>query len=752
MKKIVFLFLMIALSASSYSQNKKQKANSETTFHRCGTQYVADELNKKHPQLKKERESNRKRITEQMLQNIQTLARTNLNYTIPVVVHIVTQNPSAITNAQVQSQIDVLNADYQGKNADSTRIPAAFKSSFGKSNIQFCLAKRDPNGEPTNGIVRIQSATQSEPGLEDPIKFTCKGGSNAWDPTKYLNIWVCDISGDFLGYSFSPSDPLEIIPLNERGFVNNYKHFGKGGTAEAPFNLGRTATHEIGHFFDLIHIWGPNNCDGGQNCGDSDEVGDTPNQEGCNFGAPSANQVITDDCTTSAPGIMWMNYMDYVDDLAMVMYTPQQYNRIQAAILATPWLLQMINSDGCNSPVLLNRDIRVDGLNDQAANACQPANAGPIFNCSNTFRPTLKITNVGNQTIQSLKIEARFGNGNPVITNWTGSLASQGQTTISLTPMTIISGLNSNLIIYSTEPNGQSDERTANDTVKLSGVVYPIGSDPLSQGFENTLFPPDRWQLIDEGGNSKWERTTSASKTGTASIFINNYDNSSNDDKDWIVSPLIPVAGKDSAFVTFQIAAATYSEPDLAGNPTDTLEILMTQDCGQTYKSIYKKWGVNLVTTGNFPTEDFFIPNNAQWRKDSIYLGDFSNTSSAPIQIAFRNTNNYENNIYLDDINIYTKGVNPLLKEKGILVTPNPFRSQVFVQFYPAPVNLEYMQIFSASGQLVWEKRISIGLSGNQTGPSSVTADLSSLQSGMYIMQLVYRNGTKKTHKLIKSR
>jgi hypothetical protein len=751
MKKNLFLSIFICLSILGFSQKKKNDANTSSEFHRCGTQYVMDELTKNYPHLKKERENNRKRITEQMLQNIQTLARTNLNYTIPVVVHIVLPNPSVITNTQVQSQIDVLNADYQGKNADSTRIPAAFKSRFGKSSLQFCLAKKDEKGEPTNGIVRVQSTIQSDPGLQDPIKFTCLGGSNAWDPTKYLNIWVCDISGDFLGYAFSPSDPLTIVPLNERGFVNNFRHFGKGGSAEAPFNLGRTATHEIGHFFDLIHIWGPNNCDGGQNCGDSDEVGDTPNQEGCNFGAPAAGQVITDDCTTSAPGIMWMNFMDYVDDLAMVMYTQGQYDRMQAAILSTPWLLQLANSDACNQPNLLNRDIRLDGLNDQPSNACQPANAGPIFNCSNTFRPTVKITNVGSQAIQSLRIEAKFGNGNPVITNWSGSLASQGQTTISLTPMTISPGLNSNLVIYSTDPNGQADERTSNDTIKLSGVVYPVGSDPLLQGFENIQFPPDRWQLIDEGGNSKWERTTSASKSGIASVFINNYDNASNDDKDWIVSPLIPVAGKDSAFLTFQIAAATYSEPDLAGNPTDTLEIFMTQDCGLTYKSIYKKWGEKLVTTGNFPTEDFFIPNSAQWRKDSIFLGDFSQSSSSPIQIAFRNTNNYENNIYIDDINIYTKGVNPLLKEKGILVTPNPFRSDVFVQFYPAPVNLEYLQIFSASGQLVWEKRISFGLSGNQTGPSSVSANLSSLQTGIYVMQLVYRNGNKKTYRLIKS-
>ena len=189
---------------------------------------------------------------------------------------------------------------------------------FGKGNLRFCLARTDTRGDGTNGILRVASQTQSSPGLADPVKLTCSGGSNAWDASRYLNIWVCNMPGGFLGYSFFGSDPLSIVPLNERGFVNNFRFFGRGGSAQAPFNLGRTATHEIGHFFDLDHIWGPNNCDGAQGCGDDDGIGDTPLQVRCNFGAPAADSVITDVCTPAAPGIMWMNYMDYVDDRAMV--------------------------------------------------------------------------------------------------------------------------------------------------------------------------------------------------------------------------------------------------------------------------------------------------------------------------------------------------------------------------------------------------------------------------------------------------
>jgi len=260
--------------------------------------------------------------------------RTNATYTIPVVVHVVMSNPSTVTDAQVQSQIDVLNEDYAGLNADSTRIPAAFKPFFGKSNIRFCLARRDVKGDATNGIVRVTSSTLSDPGLQDPIKFSCKGGSDAWDATRYLNIWVCQMPSGFLGYSFFASDPLSVIPLTERGFVNSYRSFGRGIFAQAPFNLGRTATHEIGHFFDLSHIWGPNNCDGTQSCSDDDDINDTPPQYKCTFGAPAADSIIKDACTTTAPGIMWMNYMDYVDDACMYMFTNGQKAR-SLALFAT---------------------------------------------------------------------------------------------------------------------------------------------------------------------------------------------------------------------------------------------------------------------------------------------------------------------------------------------------------------------------------------------------------------------------------
>ncbi len=741
------LFMTLAFAASAQKQ-KTVSSNQPHNFHRCGTQTVMDELMKKYPSLKQEMELSRQK-TLLAYQQLKNTLRPNVIYTIPVVVHIIMPNPGSVTDAQVLSQIDVLNEDYAGLNADSTRIPAAFKPLYGKSNIRFCLARRDTKGDATNGIVRIASSTISSPGLKDPVKFTCTGGSDAWDATKYLNIWVCQMPSGFLGYSFYASDPLSAVPLNERGFVNNYRSFGRGLFAQAPFNLGRTATHEIGHFFDLNHIWGPNNCDGTQSCTDDDDISDTPKQFKCTFGAPPADSVITDACATAAPGIMWMNYMDYVDDRAMVMYTPQQYNRMETILLANPWMQTLITSNGCTPVTPLNRDVRFEKFKDAFYEVCGNTN-DLIFSCSNTYKPIVTIKNIGTDNVTSLTISAKFGTGTPVVTNWTGTLAPQATVDITLNQMTLSPGTNSNLIVYTSNPNGSADQKVANDTGRLGGIVYPVVTVPFTEGFESTTFAPNNWQRFNPDGNITWQRTTAAAKTGNASMFINNFDYNANGAIDWMFSPLVPVKGRDSVFLSFQVAAATYNMPDLANNPTDTLEVLLTTDCGLTYTSLYKKWGKELVTTGNIGVDTGYIPNAGQWRKDTVFLGDFSNTGTEYIQAVIRNTTNYENNIYLDDINITIKDANPNLKRKGVMITPNPFRDKFVLQYYQKPVNLEYINIYNHVGQLVWQKRIALGVGGTNLGPLYTEVDLGTLSSGIYTVQLVYRAQETQTIKVLK--
>jgi hypothetical protein len=753
MKLSIFILLLpVLLTLNLAAAAQKQKNNPvnqrSTSFHRCGSQTVLDEAIRKNPRLRNEMMANRQQRTN-INQRPSQILGTNAVITIPVVVHVILPNPALVTDAQIQSQIDVLNADYGGLNADSTRIPAAFKSRYGKGNLRFCLARRDPQGEGSNGIVRVSSTVTSEPGLADPVKFSCNGGSDAWDPGKYLNIWVCQMPNGFLGYSYYASFPLTSVPLNERGFVTNFRSFGIGGTAQAPYNLGRTATHEIGHFFDLDHIWGPNNDEGPQTCTDDDGIADTPLQFEATYGAPAADSVILDACAPNPPGIMWMNFMDYVDDRAMVMYTPQQHTLMEATLATVVWMQNLAASNGCTPVPTVNRDARFVQFVDPSLGVCTTGN-NIIYTCSTNYRPVVTIRNAGSVAITSLTISARFGTGPVTVTNWTGNLAPLASLNITLNEMNLSPGTNANLIVYSSNPNGSVDQRLSNDTGRIDGVSFPVAALPYTEGFESTTFPPSLWQRINPDADITWERSTAAAKTGVASMYINNFDYDASGLEDFMYSPLVEVRGKDSAFLTFQIAAAMFSDPFAAGIPIDTLEVLITDNCGQSFRSVYKKWGRDLITTGNVATETPFTPTATQWRRDSVFLGDFTAATQQYIQVVFRNTTNWENNIYIDDINIRVKDVNPNLRRKGVMITPNPFSRKFALQYFDPPDNIEYINVYNQTGQLVWQKRIALGQGGTIPTPGYQEIDLGAMSSGMYIVQIVYRSRATDTFRVIK--
>jgi hypothetical protein len=239
--------------------------------------------------------------------------------TIPVVVHVVygdaTQN---ISDAQVQSQIPVLNQDYGAANADKGNVPQVWSNLVADAQVQFALATVDPAGKPTNGIDRVQAGAQSFT-TDDKVKSAATGGADPWPSDRFLNIWVCNLGGGLLGYAQFPGGPAATD-----GVVILYTAFGTIGTATAPFNLGRTTTHEVGHWLNLIHIWGDR-----LDCSGTDLVDDTPPQQAPNYGKPAFPHVT---CNNGPNGDMFMNYMDYVDDDTMVMFTPGQVARISAAL------------------------------------------------------------------------------------------------------------------------------------------------------------------------------------------------------------------------------------------------------------------------------------------------------------------------------------------------------------------------------------------------------------------------------------
>ncbi|KAH8647919.1 hypothetical protein BX600DRAFT_443257 [Xylariales sp. PMI_506] len=246
---------------------------------------------------------------------------------IPVVVHVVYNTDAQnISQAQIDSQIKVLNTDFNAKNPDLSTVPDVFKPLITGANINFFLAKRDPTGKPTDGVTRTKTSTASfEQGpsgqLNVNMTSSSSGGADPWPSTRYLNLWVCPLGGGLLGFANIPS----LNSVRGDGVVISYKYFGTSGTATAPYHLGRTAVHEIGHWLNLFHIWG----DDGIKCSGSDQCDDTPNQSGPNSGDPSFPHV---SCNNGPNGDLFMNYMDYSYDDTTVMFTKGQVDRINATI------------------------------------------------------------------------------------------------------------------------------------------------------------------------------------------------------------------------------------------------------------------------------------------------------------------------------------------------------------------------------------------------------------------------------------
>ena len=261
--------------------------------------------------------------------------------TIPVVVHIIHYGEPIgtgrnISNAQILSQITVLNEDYRRINANINTTPAAFRGVSDDALVEFCLAQQDPLGNPTTGIERIFG---SQPNY-DATQFDALEKTNSiWDRDSYLNIWTYDDNGNG-AYAQFPGGPA-----NTDGVVMPYYYFGTVGNVQAPFDLGKTAVHEIGHWLDLYHIWGDT-----PGCNTDDLVSDTPVQDVSSPFGTCPPFPYFDACSGSYPGVMFYNQMDYSADACLSMFTAGQTGRMDAALFGPR--SSLLTSQGCVAPVI----------------------------------------------------------------------------------------------------------------------------------------------------------------------------------------------------------------------------------------------------------------------------------------------------------------------------------------------------------------------------------------------------------------
>jgi hypothetical protein len=266
---------------------------------------------------------------------LQKTAKADAVIRIPVVVHVVYNNTAQnISEAQIRSGIEALNRDFRRQNADTLHTPTRFRHLAADVQIEFYLATATPFGSPTTGIER-KYTTRLAWMPDDKVKYTAQGGMDAWDSKSYLNIWICNLAGAS-GYATPPGSDAK-----GDGVVIQFSAFGTIHTA-APFNLGRTAVHEVGHWLGLKHIWGD------QQCGD-DNVDDTPQQGFFTKGCPSGFRT---SCNNNPAGDMYMNYMDYTNDDCMNLFTLGQRQRMRAAFNEGGPRASLLQSRGLHEPWL----------------------------------------------------------------------------------------------------------------------------------------------------------------------------------------------------------------------------------------------------------------------------------------------------------------------------------------------------------------------------------------------------------------
>lgn len=349
-----------------------------------------------HPELQQELEDRELRISKYVDDNYENIANGNEATEdfsdavafIPVVVHVLSNAAeNDISQAQIQSQIDILNEDYNKQNGDVNNVPFYFSNLVGKARIRFCLATIDPDGNSTTGITRTNTSVAAFDADTDDMKFSSSGGHDIWDRTKYLNIWVVPsfVQSGLLGYAQFP----HLGTVETDGVVIVHTAFGNIGTATSPFDKGRTATHEIGHWLNLHHIWG----DLYSSCSDDDLVYDTPKQRRATYKCPSGKRK---SCSNGPYGNMYMNFMDYVNDACMFAFTHGQVARMHAEQQLNP------RSNFFLSPIQGNQNACLNSNNTYTVNSSSlftyswSTNMGAIISGINSNSVTIKATNLGN--------------------------------------------------------------------------------------------------------------------------------------------------------------------------------------------------------------------------------------------------------------------------------------------------------------------------------------------------------------------
>ena len=557
-----------------------------------------------------------------------THAITATVYEIPVVIHVIERADGSnfdLLNDRIVRQIEILNEDFGRTNKDTVSTPPVFQPVAANTEIQFVLAKQDPNGNPTNGIVRLRGSKNSYSVLshKELLRY-----ESYWSPEHYLNMYVLDTQS-FLGFASFPVTSLDGVTNRTSDFILDgilidYQYFGENSTTPTFESFGRTATHEVGHYLGLRHIWG----DG--DCRFDDFVADTPVADKSNLRLSSPCTFPSNDNKVCSTAEMFQNYMDFTDDVCMNLFTEGQKIRMRRVLENSPRRTTLVSSPALTAPVRFKDNLAVMDINTPKH-----------FECSSSIVPSIQVINLGNNPVTSYDIVMSIDGSQAQLINKTTSLDEFESENITFSPE-LIATTPADIKYTISNVNGTTDGDITNNTktISLSGTSsVPL---PFYENFESSV------QLLGNVGASfPWEIAPAPKEVPTNhALQLKAFQSASFSGENAIIkTPVFDLTEVTSGNLIF-----SYSHAVVPQSFYDGLAIKVSTDCGEVFSDvIFNSYGPDLSSAPETPSS--FIPqNSSEWRTDTISLTPYRNMDG--VQFAFVGQSGGGNNIYLDDISI----------------------------------------------------------------------------------------------------
>ena len=697
------------------------KLHAQNPFN-CLSHQVFEELMKSDPIFRNNQEQLEKE-TQTYLKNKQVSKSTSAasTYVVPVVFHVIYSTQTGnISEAQILDQVDILNKEFKRQQADTILTPTAFLPLSAPFDVEFRLATIDPFGNCTNGINRVYSTLSNCSFYNDGVKAL-----SYWPSNKYLNIWVVQtmhydgsLNCNGGGYARFPGGAASVDGVNIRGDL-----IGSIGTAATNSGWGnfkgRYLIHELGHWFNLRHIWGDANCG-------NDLVADTPPHVFSNSGCPNFPHNPNSNCLGSnANGEMFTNYMDYTNGNCLNMFSAGQVARMTAAITSPVsgrnnlWSANNLLSTGTADPYIYPSAC-------VAVPAILPSETAVIC-----IGDSVKLTDYSYGGLSTSR-QWNVPGGNAQ--NLTDSIiyvkyAAAGLYDVALTK------------------NYLSSSKTTTFTERvlvLNGNANLNYGFPFSDDFENSFLFDTDWSVLDKDNDgSSWELTNSTSYSGNNCVGIANFNKPAPISEE-LISPSYDLIALNSPTLTFRLHYAGR----VTGN-YDKLQVFISNNCGKTWNSIYQKTATSGLKTVATNITNSYTPAiaSSEWRLEQANIMNL--WAGGVVNFKFVFTSGGGNNIFIDDINIggvNTTGINEEFILKKMELFPNPTQDLLTLKYnLTKPANLE-VEVTDLSGRVCLIRKPEKVYPGENTS----SFDFSSLSNGVYFITLKHENGTTQSAKFIK--